>query len=124
MRDFILQMSETFKALGDPTRLKILRMVTTRGNNFYVAEIAEKIGISTSAVSQHLKVLRTAGIVEAGEDLRLESQMPDGGVIFSDGMEADALAFNSGSVAIVRKAAKETRLVANAKRRTRAKSRR
>ncbi len=68
MNDFLLQMSETFKALGDPTRLKILRMVTTKGKNFYVAEIAEKIGISTSAVSQHLKVLKNARIVEAVRD--------------------------------------------------------
>jgi DNA-binding transcriptional ArsR family regulator len=65
MNDFLLQMSEIFKALGDPTRLKVLRMVTTKGNNFYVAEIAEKLGVSTSAVSQHLKVLKNAGIVEA-----------------------------------------------------------
>jgi ArsR family transcriptional regulator len=68
MNDFLLQMSETFKALGDPTRLKILRMVTTKGNNFYVAEIAEKLVISTSAVSQHLKVLKNVGIVEAVRD--------------------------------------------------------
>jgi ArsR family transcriptional regulator len=68
MDDFLLQISETFKALSDPTRLKILRMVTTKKNNFYVAEIAEKIGISTSAVSQHLKVLKTVGIVKAVRD--------------------------------------------------------
>lgn len=68
MNDFLLQMSEVFKALGDATRLKILRMVATKKNNFYVAEIAEKIGISTSAVSQHLKVLRIVGIVEPVRD--------------------------------------------------------
>ncbi len=68
MNDFLLQMSETFKALGDPTRLKILRMVTTKKNNFYVAELGEKLGISTSAVSQHLKVLKSAGIVQAVRD--------------------------------------------------------
>jgi NAD kinase len=54
----------------------------------------------------------TAGLVEAGEELRLESHMPDGGVIFSDGVEADALAFNSGSVAAVRASARKARLVA------------
>jgi NAD kinase len=53
-----------------------------------------------------------AGFLEAGEELRLESHMPDGGVIFSDGVEADALAFNAGTVATLRAAARKTRLVA------------
>jgi hypothetical protein len=58
-------------------------------------------------------VALTAGLVEAGEELRVESLMPDGGVIFSDGVEADALKFNSGAVATVRAANLKTRLVAN-----------
>ena len=53
-----------------------------------------------------------AGTVEAGQELVLESQMPQGGVIFSDGVEADALEFNSGAVARIRAAAQKTRLVA------------
>src|SRR5262249_34457565 len=54
-----------------------------------------------------------AGLIEQSEELRLESHMPDHGVIFSDGVEADALAFNSGSVASIRAAEQQTRLVAN-----------
>jgi NAD kinase len=54
----------------------------------------------------------TAGLLEAGEELRFESHMPDGGVIFSDGVEADALAFNSGSAAVVRAADRTTKLAA------------
>ncbi len=54
----------------------------------------------------------TAGLIDAGEELRLESHMPEGGVIFSDGVEADTLAFNAGAVAVVRAADKRTRLVA------------
>lgn len=53
-----------------------------------------------------------AGLVEEGDELRLESYMPDGGVIFSDGVEADALLFNSGNVATVRAANRKARLVA------------
>jgi len=52
-----------------------------------------------------------AGMLEAGEELTLESRMPEGGVIFSDGIEADALAFNSGAVATVRTAQQQTLLV-------------
>ena len=51
-------------------------------------------------------------MIDAGEDPQLESHMPDGGVIFSDGVEADTLAFNAGSVAVLRAADKKTRLVA------------
>ncbi len=53
----------------------------------------------------------TAGWLEDGDELRLVSQMPEGGVIFSDGLEADALAFNAGAVATVRTARQRTRLV-------------
>jgi len=38
-----------------------------------------------------------AGIIHKGDKLTLESQMPSQGVIFSDGMETDYLAFNSGT---------------------------
>lgn len=54
----------------------------------------------------------TAGLLDPGEVLRFESHMPQGGVIFSDGVEADALAFNAGSVATVRAAERKARLVA------------
>jgi hypothetical protein len=53
-----------------------------------------------------------AGLLDEGEELQLESHMPEGGVIFSDGVEADALAFNSGAVATIRAAEQQTRLVA------------
>jgi hypothetical protein len=53
-----------------------------------------------------------AGLLESGEDLVFESQIPEGGVIFSDGVESDALAFNSGSVAVFRAAERKTRLAA------------
>jgi NAD kinase len=53
----------------------------------------------------------TAGMLAAGEELQLESLMPEGGVIFSDGVEADALAFNSGAIARIRAGEVKTRLV-------------
>jgi len=56
-----------------------------------------------------------AGLVEGGGELVLESLMPSGGVIFSDGIEADYLEFNSGAVARVRCAARRAVLVTAAK---------
>ncbi len=52
-----------------------------------------------------------AGVLSGGEELVLESHIPDQGVIFSDGVEADYLAFNSGAIARIRIAERQTRLV-------------
>ncbi|MCB1037719.1 MAG: sugar kinase, partial [Acidobacteria bacterium] len=54
----------------------------------------------------------TFGRITKSTPLVLTSQMPDHGVIFSDGMEADFLHFNSGMEATITVAKKEGRLVA------------
>ncbi|MBN2146635.1 MAG: hypothetical protein JW726_04565 [Anaerolineales bacterium] len=51
------------------------------------------------------------GAITPQAPLLLESHVPEGGVIFSDGVEADYLAFNSGAVATIQLAEKKTRLV-------------
>jgi hypothetical protein len=61
--------------------------------------------------SRSSNVKLTAGLIDSGEELSFESYMPEGGVIFSDGVEADALAFNSGTVATVRAADRKALLV-------------
>jgi NAD kinase len=52
-----------------------------------------------------------AGVVTAESELVLESRTPENGVIFSDGVEADYVNFNSGAIARVRVAEKKTNLV-------------
>lgn len=52
-----------------------------------------------------------SGLVTPQRPLILESEMAEGGVIFSDGVEADFLPFNSGSVATISLAKKKTQLV-------------
>lgn len=52
-------------------------------------------------LSRHSQAAIVAGAVVRGAPLSLESQMPVGGVIFSDGVEADHLDFNSGAIASV-----------------------
>ena len=49
-------------------------------------------------VSRHSQANLVAGMLEAGQELVLESLMPSGGAVFSDGMEADFLEFNSGEI--------------------------
>ena len=52
-----------------------------------------------------------AGTVDASASLELESLMPSEGVIFSDGVERDFLAFNSGTTARMRVAEQAAHLV-------------
>lgn len=58
----IYQLAELFKMFGDPTRAKILGCLQIR--NLYVGEIAEVLGMSVSAVSHQLRVLRSTKLVK------------------------------------------------------------
>lgn len=55
------QIVKVFKALGDETRLKILIIVSKR--NICAKGIARHLNISEAAVSQHIKILKDAGII-------------------------------------------------------------
>jgi len=57
-------MADNFKALGDPTRLEIISLLT-ESENLCVNVIAEKTKMSQPAVSQHLKVLKNAGFLNS-----------------------------------------------------------
>lgn len=61
--------------------------------------------------SKHSKTALVAGWLDEGNELVLESLMPSGGVVFSDGIEADALQFNSGAIARVRAAEQRARII-------------
>ena len=50
------------KALSHPARLAILRTLGTQGE-CVCGEVVEVVGLAQSTVSQHLKVLREAGLV-------------------------------------------------------------
>jgi len=72
--DEIEELAEIFKALSDPTRLKLVKLLseqppsehpgTCNGQRFLcVNALAHRLGVTQSAVSQHLRVLRQAGLV-------------------------------------------------------------
>lgn len=65
-----------FKALADPTRLKILNILKARGRSccdliarnepgLCACDIEEAVGLSQAAVSHHMGLLRRAGLVDA-----------------------------------------------------------
>src|SRR5437762_13895975 len=59
---------DAFLAMADPTRRQIITMLASA--ELSVAEMGTAFSISASAVSQHLKVLREAGLVK----VRVEGQ--------------------------------------------------
>jgi ArsR family transcriptional regulator len=68
-------LSDIFKALADPTRLKLLKLLSGQsvvfcggecnGQTFLcVGALADRLKVTQSAVSQHLRILRQAGLVK------------------------------------------------------------
>ena len=57
---------DTFTALSDPTRRRIIESLALGESSF--GDLANKFDMSRPAVSQHLKALREAGIVTARAD--------------------------------------------------------
>jgi len=59
------QVISTLKALGDSTRFSIIQLISQSGNNLCVNAIAHKTSVTQPTVSQHLKILKNAGIVKS-----------------------------------------------------------
>jgi DNA-binding transcriptional ArsR family regulator len=57
---------DTFTALSDPTRRRIIESLALGESSF--GDLADKFDMSRPAVSQHLKALREAGIVTSRAD--------------------------------------------------------
>ncbi len=55
------QIIQTFKALSDANRVRILKMLQVKP--FCVCEITEILNLATSTVSKHLSLLREAGFI-------------------------------------------------------------
>ncbi len=60
--DTAQKLSETFKILGDQTRIKILSLLTE--NEMCVCDIADTLQMGQSAISHQLRVLRGARLVK------------------------------------------------------------
>lgn len=59
--------AEIFKALGDPTRLKLLACLAKCSRACSVTEVGGCCDVDFSVVSRHLAILARAGIVEASK---------------------------------------------------------
>ncbi len=57
-------LAASFKAIGDPTRLRLLSIVAAHeGGEACVCDLIEPVGLSQPTVSHHLKVLVEAGLL-------------------------------------------------------------
>lgn len=74
--DEVRQRARRHKALGDPTRLAIFEATARRPRN--VGELARELGVAQPTVSNHVRVLRDAGLLEQerGGGRRLAADLP------------------------------------------------
>ncbi len=63
---YVQPMAETFKVLGDPTRIRILSLLAQ--GEVCVSCIAAALNMTHSAISHQLRLLRTANLVKFVKD--------------------------------------------------------
>ena len=57
------QIAHTFKALGDPTRIRLLSLIAAgEDGEACICDLTEPVGLSQSTVSHHMKLLVDAGL--------------------------------------------------------------
>ncbi len=61
--DHAVALADLFRLLGDPTRLRIV--VSCLRTPLAVSDIADRLGLSVSLVSHHLRLLKGARLVRA-----------------------------------------------------------
>ncbi|RRS01216.1 ArsR/SmtB family transcription factor [Glycomyces terrestris] len=58
------RLAPSFKALGDPIRLRLLSLIAShQGGEACVCDLTDAFAVSAPTVSHHLKVLRESGLV-------------------------------------------------------------
>jgi ArsR family transcriptional regulator len=58
------ELATRFKALGDPTRVRLLSLIaSSTDGEACICELTEPVGLSQPTVSHHMKVLVDAGLV-------------------------------------------------------------
>jgi ArsR family transcriptional regulator len=61
--DEIETTAQLFKALGDPTRVRIVHLLATNEEPVCACELIEPLGLTQPTVSHHLKKLTDAGLI-------------------------------------------------------------
>lgn len=77
----VARMSSLFGALGDPTRLRIVSALSQR--ELCVCDISASLGMSQSAISHQMRLLRDLGLVRSRRDGRLVYYALDDGHVLT-----------------------------------------
>lgn len=96
-----IPIEECFKALGEATRLRIVRLLATTDEEACLCELVDSLLEPQYKLSRHLKILRSAGLLTAEKDgrwvyhqlvngpnylkriFRVISQLPDEAAVFA-----------------------------------------
>lgn len=65
--EFDKELAGLCKALGHPARVQILRFLIQQGT-CYFGDLSEVVPLAASTVSQHLVILKDAGLIEGSAD--------------------------------------------------------
>lgn len=60
------EIDRTFAALADPTRRQVVDLL--RSGERRAGDLADELGMSPPAMSRHLRILRTSGLIEESHD--------------------------------------------------------
>lgn len=58
-----IELSRMFRALSDPTRLRLLSLIASHQGEVCVCDLIGPFDVSQPTISHHLKVLRETGLV-------------------------------------------------------------
>ena len=76
------ELAKVFKALGDPTRVKLMSMIVgSDAGEMCVCDLTEPVGLSQPTVSHHMKLLVGAGLVAREQRGRWAYYRPTTGVL-------------------------------------------
>jgi ArsR family transcriptional regulator len=82
--------ADVLKTLANPRRLEIVHLLAAEPMT--VGRMVEELGIAQPNVSQHLALMRTAGVVEAERDGReIRYRLADADIIVACGLMRQAL---------------------------------
>lgn len=70
MQAISVEPSELFRALADPTRIRILRLLADTGEEACLCELVDSLREPQYKLSRHVKILRHAGLLSAERDGR------------------------------------------------------
>ncbi|WP_303286462.1 metalloregulator ArsR/SmtB family transcription factor [Marinobacter sp. SS8-8] len=68
MHTLTIQPKTLFRALADGTRLRIIRLLVTTGEEACLCELVDSLKEPAYKLSRHLKILRQSGLLSAQKD--------------------------------------------------------